>query len=173
MAGLALPMNEENPDSIALELGNFILGGGTLSSRLGDRIRQKEGLSYGVTSSIQAPSRGTDARFTINAITNPANIDAVEVAAMEELKRFIQAGPTDAELSDAKKAFLESLKVSRTSDGSIAGQLATDLHLGRTFAYTKAREEQIKALKPEDVRLAFWKHIDPAKLVVLRAGDFK
>jgi len=173
MAGLSLPMNEEDSDSVALEIGNFILGGGTLSSRLGDRIRQKEGLSYGVTSSMSAPSRGTDARFSINAITNPTNMDAVEKAAMEELRRFIQDGPTELELADAKKAYLESLKVSRTSDGSIAGQLASNLHLGRTFAYTKAREEQVMALKPETVRKAFEKHIEPAKLVILRAGDFK
>jgi zinc protease len=173
MASLALPLNEEDSDSTALDIGNFILGGGTLSSRLGDRIRQKEGLSYGVTSSVSAPSRGNDARFTINAITNPANIDAVEKAAMEELQRFIKDGPTEAEVADAKKAYLESLKVSRTGDGAIAGQLVSNLHLGRTFAYTKAREEKVNALKPEDIRKAFEKHIDPAKLVILRAGDFK
>ena len=173
MAGLSLPMNEEDSDSMALEIGNFILGGGTLSSRLGDRIRQKEGLSYGVTSSMSAPSRGNDARFAINAITNPANMEAVEIAAMEELKRFIKDGPTESELSDAKKAYLESLKVSRTGDGAIAGQLVANLHLGRTFEYTKAQEERVKALKPDDVRNAFQKHIDPAKLIIIRAGDFK
>ena len=173
MAGLSLPMNEEDSDSVALEIGNFILGGGTLSSRLGDRIRQKEGLSYGVTSSMSAPSRGNDARFAINAITNPANMEAVEIAAMEELKRFIKDGPTESELSDAKKAYLESLKVSRTGDGAIAGQLVANLHLGRTFEYAKAQEERVKALKPDDVRNAFQKHIDPAKLIIIRAGDFK
>lgn len=45
LAGLSFAMNDDDPDAIALQLGNFILGGGTLSSRLGDRIRQKEGLS--------------------------------------------------------------------------------------------------------------------------------
>lgn len=173
LAGLPLEMNESNPDSIALEIGNFILGGGTLSSRLGDRIRQKEGLSYGVSSSLSTPARGTDARFTINAITNPANIQAVEVAAMEELTRFIDAGPTEAEMNDAKKAFLEAIKVSRTGDSAIAGQLASNLYLGRTFAYSKEREEQIQALTAEGVRKAFQKYIDASKLVILRAGDFK
>jgi zinc protease len=173
LAGLSLPMNEEDSDSIALDVGNFILGGGTLSSRLGNRIRQKEGLSYGVTSSLSAPSRGNDARFTITAITNPANIDAVEIAALEELNCFIQSGPTESELEDAKKAYLEAIKVSRSNDGAIAGQLASNLYLGRTFAYSKSREEKVKALTPEDVRKAFEKHIDPKKLTILRAGDFK
>jgi zinc protease len=173
LAGMSFPLNEESADSIALEIGNFILGGGTLSSRLGDRIRQKEGLSYGVSSSLSTPSRGTDARFTINAITNPMNINAVETAAMEELRRFIDAGPTDAEMTDAKKAFLEAIKVSRTGDSAIAGQMVSNLYLGRTFAYSKTREEQINNLTADAVRAAFKKYIDPSKLIVLRAGDFK
>ena len=173
LAGMSFPLNEESADSIALEIGNFILGGGTLSSRLGDRIRQKEGLSYGVSSSLSTPSRGTDARFTINAITNPMNINAVETAAMEELRRFIDAGPTDAEMTDAKKAFLEAIKVSRTGDSAIAGQMVSNLYLGRNFAYSKTREEQINNLTADAVRAAFKKYIDPSKLIVLRAGDFK
>ena len=173
MAGLSFSMNESDPDSSALQLGNFILGGGTLSSRLGDRIRQKEGLSYGVTSSFSAPSKGSDARFSINAITNPDNIDAVETAAMEELNRFISDGPTDAEVADSKKAWLESQKLSRTSDGSVAGQITSNLNLNRTFAYALEREKQIEALTPNDIRKAFEKHIDPSKLIIVRAGDFK
>lgn len=173
LAGLSFPLNEESDEDIPLELGNFILGGGTLSSRLGDRIRQKEGLSYGVTSSISIPSRGDDARFTINAITNPMNIDAVETAAMEELQRFINDGPTETELADAKKAYLEARKIGRASDGSIAGQLASNLDLGRSFAYIAKEEKQIEALTTKDVQAAFKKYIDPKKLVIIRAGDFK
>ncbi len=166
-------MNEDDEQSTALQIGNFILGGGTLSSRLGDRIRQKEGLSYGVTSSVSIPSRGNDARFTINAITNPANMNAVERAAFEELERFIADGPTEQELSDAQKAFLEAQKVSRTGDSSIAGQLISNLHLGRTFAFTADREKRVLALTTSDIKAAFKKYIDPEKLTVLRAGDLQ
>ena len=173
LAGLSFQMNDESPDSIALQIGNFILGGGTLSSRLGDRIRQKEGLSYGVTSSITIPSRGTDSRFTINAITNPVNIDKVEAAALEELNRFIKDGPTEQEMVDSKKAFLESLKISRSADQAIAGQLTSNLNLDRTFAFTAEKETRISNLKAEDVREAFQKIIDPKKLVIIRAGDIK
>jgi zinc protease len=173
LTGLSFLMNEENEDHIPLELGNFILGGGTLSSRLGDRIRQQEGLSYGVTSSMAIPTRGNDARFSINAITNPQNIDAVEKAAMEELTRFIADGPTEKELEDAKKAYLESRKIGRASDGSIAGQLASNLDLGRSFAYIANEEKQIEALTTEQVRAAWQKYIDPQRLVIIRAGDFK
>ncbi len=173
VAGLSFPLDDDSPDEVALELGNFILGGGALSSRLGDRIRQKEGLSYGVTSSISVPARGDDARFTINAITNPANIDAVETAAMEELRRFLQSGPSEEELAAAKTAWLEARKTARSNDGSIAGQLAANLDLGRTMQRVAEDERRVEALTPQQVQDAFRRHVDPAKLVIIRAGDFR
>ena len=173
VVGLSFPMNDSDPDAIALQLGNFILGGGTLSSRLGDRIRQQEGLSYGVTSQVGIPSEGNDARFSINAITNPDNMDAVEKAAFEELNRFLADGPTEKELSDAKTAWLESRKLSRTTDGAVAGQLLSNLHLDRTFAYAADEERRTAELTTEQVKAAFQKHIHVDRLIVIRAGDLK
>jgi zinc protease len=157
----------------ALRLGNFIFGGGTLSSRLGNRIRQKEGLSYGVTSAFTASPREPAASFMVQAITNPANIDRVEKAVQEELSAFLADGPSATELTDAQKAYLEAQKVGRTNDGAIAGEIVTNLQLGRTFAYVSDTEKRIAALTADDVRAAFRKHIDPKKLVIVRAGDFK
>ncbi len=173
LAGLAFPLMESDPDFAALRIGNFILGGGTLSSRLGDRIRQKEGLSYGVTSTFSAGSRDPSASFTVNAITNPANIDKVDTAVAEELAKFISEGPSLTELQDAQRAYLEAQKVGRTGDAALAGQIVTNLNMGRSFSHSTEQEKRIQALTPEDVRAAFKKHIDPKKLVVIRAGDFK
>jgi zinc protease len=172
-AGLAFALKETDPEYAALRLGNFILGGGTLSSRLGNRIRQKEGLSYGVTSGFTAAVLDPSASFTINAITNPVNIDRLEKAALEELIEFCTNGPSEHELKDAQKAYLEGQKVGRTSDPAIAGQIAANLRLGRTFAYAGALDKRIAALTPEEVKAAFQKLIDPKKLVIIRAGDFK
>jgi zinc protease len=173
LAAVSFPLKETDPDFAALRMGNFILGGGTLSSRLGDRIRQKEGLSYGVTSSFTASPRDALATLTINAITNPANIDKVEKAAMDELTKFLTDGPTESELADAKQAYLEAQKVGRTGDAGIAGQIVTNLNLGRSFSHAAEQEKQIKELTTEQVTSAFKKHVDPKKLVIIRAGDFK
>jgi zinc protease len=173
LAGLAFPLQESDPDYPALRLGNFILGGSTLSSRIGNRIRQKEGLSYGATSSFTASARDSDARFTANAITNPANIDRVEKAFLEELNLFLSTGPSLEELIDAKKAYLEAQKVGRTGDAGLAGQIVANLQLGRTFSHSKELEKKIAALTPEDIRAAFKRHVDPQRLVIVRAGDFK
>ena len=173
MAGLAFPLKETDANFAALRIGNFMLGGGTLSSRLGNRIRQKEGLSYGVTSVVTASPRDPSASFTINAITNPLNIDKVEKAAAEELSEFLTNGPSAAELTDAQKAYLEAQKVGRTGDAALAGQIAMNLQLGRSFEHISEMEKRIAALTPKDVQDAFQKYIDPKKLVIIRAGDFK
>jgi zinc protease len=173
VAGLNFPLKETDPQFAALRLGNFLFGGGTLSSRLGNRIRQKEGLSYGVTSAFSASPRDPVASFTVNAITNPVNIDRVDKAAAEELARFLADGPTLEELTDAKKAYLEAEKVGRANDAAIAGQVATNLALGRTFAFAAELDKRIEALTPDEVRAAFREFISPDKLVIVRAGDFK
>ena len=172
LAGLSFAMKETDADFAALRLGNFLLGGSTLSSRLGNRIRQKDGLTYGVTSSLTVSARDPNARFSVNATTNPDNIDRVEKAFFEELTAFVASGPTKTELEDGKKAFLEAQKVGRTGDAGLAGQIITNLQLGRKFAHTSELEKRIAALTPEEVQQAFRKYIDPKKLVVIRAGDF-
>ena len=172
VAGLSCSMDDDHPDAAALQLGNFILGGGTLSSRLGNRVRQKEGLSYGISSSMSIPAQGSDARFLINAITNPANIDRVETAVLEELNLFLREGPSEQELAEAKNAWLEARKLQYSSDSAIAGQLASGLYLGRNFLREAEERKQIEALTPSAVRDAFQRHILPEKLVVIRAGDF-
>jgi zinc protease len=172
LAGLAFAASDADPDYPALRIGNLILGGSTLASRIGDRIRQKEGLSYGATSSLAVSSHDPVASLTVTVSTNPANIDKVTAAVIDELQRFLKDGPTDREVGDAKRAFVESQKVGRSSDAAIAGQIASNLDLGRTFAFAAEQEKAILALTPSKVLEAFRKHIDPQRLVVIRAGEF-
>src|SRR5262245_53813408 len=98
-AGLILPLKDDDPDYPALVMANFILGGSTLSSRLGDRIRQQEGLSYGVSSSFSAAALDQRADFTVTAISNPQNIAKVAQAAHEEMERLSRDGVSGAELA--------------------------------------------------------------------------
>jgi zinc protease len=173
LAGLSFALSDGDPDYPALRIGNFIFGGSTLASRIGDRIRQKDGLSYGATSSFVASSRDPVASLTVTVSTNPANIDKVTAAVMEELQRFLKDGPTDKEVADAKQAFVEAQKVGRTGDAAIAAQIVSNLNTGRTFAFAADQEKAILALTPAKVADAFRKHIDPQRLVVFRAGDFQ
>jgi zinc protease len=153
-------------------MGNYIFGSGTLSSRLGDRIRQKEGLTYGVSSSLTASSWDKRATLTITAICNPKNMSRVEVAAREELDRLLKDGVTSEELDKAKQGYLQARQVGRTSDQALAGMLSNLRQLNRTMAYEADMDQKIEALTPEAVLAALRNHIDASKLVVVVAGDF-
>src|SRR5262249_15819153 len=118
-AGLIFPLRDDDPDYPALVMANFILGGSTLSARLRDRIRQQEGLSYGVYSSFSAAALDQRARFTVTAISNPQNIAKVAQAAHEEMARLSRDGVSGAELARAKAGYLQQLKVMRTNDATL------------------------------------------------------
>ncbi len=171
-AGLVFPLRDDAADYPALVIANFIYGGGSLSSRLGNRVRQQEGLSYGVGSSFSASSFDPRATISTNAICNPQNIGKVEKVIAEELARLLKDGVTEDELKQAKQGYLQSMKVSRASDSALAGMLAGFSHTGRTFKYAADLDKKIEALTTEQVNAAVRKHVDPKKLVIVSAGDF-
>ncbi len=170
-AGLSLPMKDDNPDYPALVIGNFVLGGGSLSSRLGDRLRQKGGLSYGAGSMFVADSRDENARLMIFAIFNPDNAGKVETGVREELERIVQDGVRSFECEQARKGYLQQAQIRRTNDGALAGTLAENLYLGRTMEYEAKLEEAIQRLTPEQVSDALKSYFKPKTLSVVVAGD--
>ncbi|WP_116107482.1 M16 family metallopeptidase [Lewinella sp. IMCC34191] len=167
-----LPINDENPDYPALVMGNYMLGGGFLNSRLATRIRQKDGLSYGVGSQFSASSLDDRGIFMTYAIYNPENREALEKAFREEIEKVRTEGFTKEELTAAKSGWKQNAAVSRAQDRSMAGQLEDNAYLDRTMEWSKELEEQMMSLTPEDVNAAIEKYIDVDKMVLLRAGDF-
>lgn len=165
-----------DPDYMAMTVANHVFGGGALKSRLGDRIRQKEGLSYGVSSGVRADDsvgQTDDAgSFSIQALAAPANVDRVEAAVREELALIVAAGVTAQELADAKSGLLTQRQQGRASDGNVASMLADQLHYGRTMAFSAELDQRLQALTLEQVNAAIRKHLDPAALSMFVAGDF-
>jgi zinc protease len=171
-AGLVLPMMDTDPDYPALVLADYIFGASTLSSRLGDRVRQQEGLSYGVRSSFAASPFDRRAVLSISGICNPRNMARMEKAIREEAERLAEKGVTADELQRARAGYLQQRQVGRTTDTALCGLLGETLHRGRPIGYLAELEKKIAALTPEEVSAAFRKHVDPARLVVVEAGDF-
>lgn len=165
-------MRDDNPNYPALIMGNYVFGGGALSSRLGDRIRQREGLSYGVGSGLTAHPIDERCSLTIYAIANPANREKVMHAIDEELKKIIESGITLEELEAARDGYLKSVQVSRSSDSRLADVLAQNLFAGRTMEYFQTIEAKIRALKINDVNEAIREYFDPDQLMIATAGDF-
>jgi zinc protease len=172
IAGQNLRLKDADPDYPALVLGNFVLGGGFLNSRLATRIRQKDGLSYGVGSSLSAGAMDEVGSFVAYAIHAPRNAGRLEAAMREELARVVQQGFTAEELEKARSGLLEYRQAGRSQDGSLARQLAGYLYLGRTLDFDAGFEARMAKLQPQDVQKALARHLDGAKLTVVKAGDF-
>ncbi|WP_374012825.1 M16 family metallopeptidase [Pseudoxanthomonas koreensis] len=176
MARHNIALRVTDPDYPALMVANRVFGGGALKSRLGDRIRQKEGLSYSVSSAVNADDshdgRDDAGSFTIQAIAAPQNIERVEAAVREELARLVAEGITAAELEDAVSGLLNQRRQARAEDRSVAGMLRDQLYFGRTMAFTAGLDERFQTLTLEQVNAAIGRHFKPEQLTVITAGDF-
>ena len=172
IARLNVKMRDDNVDYPAMILGNYILGGGFLSSRLAVRIRQKEGLSYGVGSGFNASSLDESGSFSANAIYAPENAEKLEAAFKDEIAKLLKDGFTAEEIAAAKSGWLQSRQLSRAQDRELSGRLNNYLFLNRTITWDAELESKINALTAEQISEAMRKYLTPDKITIVKAGDF-
>ena len=165
-------MRDDNADYPAMILGNYMLGGGFLNSRLAVRIRQKDGLSYGVGSQFNAGSIDPIANFQTFAIYAPENLQKLELAFNEEINKVITEGFTADEISAAKSGWTQSRTVGRAQDAGLSNTLANYLFIKRDLMWDDAYEKKVVALTPDQINAAFKKYLVPGKINVVKAGDF-
>lgn len=170
-AGENLKLRDDDPDFPALVLGNYLLGGGP-DSRLWRRVREREGLSYGVGSFLSASSFEEKGSFGLYAIYAPQNRERVESALRGELGRALAEGFTAEEVEAGKKDLLNGRKLARAQDDALAGRLLSYLVLDRTLAWDTQFEKRIQSLTPNDIRDAMRRNFDPDRLSFVKAGDF-
>jgi len=172
-ARMNLDLNMDDPDYPALMLANYIFGDGGLRSRLMDRIRQKDGMSYGGGSNLSPGDLDRAGTFTISAIAAPQNLKRVDAAIREELVRARQTGFTAQELAAAKSGLMQQRVQTRADDSALAAGWTTYLYQNRTYAWSAEFERKLMAVTVDQMNAAFRKAIDPAKLSVVMAGDVK
>jgi zinc protease len=167
----ALNLSADNPNYPPLEIGNAILGGGFLNSRLATRIRQQDGMSYTVASSVNVDSQDPVGSFSVFAICAPQNITKVEKDAQEEIARALKDGFTAEEIFAAKSGLLQSRIVARSSDRKLAGDLAEHLYLGRHYTWDEKFEQDIEKATPDAIQNSLHRFIDPSQMITVKAGD--
>jgi zinc protease len=172
LGGMALPLNDLHADFPALMLADHVFGAGG-SSRLWKRIRETEGLSYGVGSGVAWSSYEANSGWRVSAIFAPQNQPKVETAFNEELARSLKGGFTQQEVDEARASLLKSRQLNRAQDGIVSNVLASNLERQRTFAMSQRIDDALAALTLEQVNAAWRRYIDPAKLVMVWGGDFK
>ncbi len=165
-------IRDDHPNYPALLMGNTILGGSSLASRLGNRVRQDEGLSYGVSSSFVASPMDERAAITIRAITNPANRDKLVRVINEEVRKLVKDGVTEKELKDNIQGYLQNQRLGRSLDRELTHILANNLFTGRSMEYYEKLEAEVAHLTVDEVNDAISETILPDRFVIATAGDF-
>ena len=171
-AGLRIRMSDTDPDYPALLLANQMFGG-SLGARMPNRIRNVEGLSYSVSSRLAVPSAGDGALFSAAAISAPQNTPKVEASFKDELAKTLRGGFTAQEVAAAKKAYHDQQIVLRSQEQSLVRTIATRDQMGRSMKWDEDLEAKIQALTAEQVNAAFRRHVDPAAVSIVKAGDFQ
>jgi zinc protease len=172
LASQPVDLVSDSPDYPLMLIASRVFGGTGMRSRLADRLRQVDGISYGVSSSLSIGALDRAGRFGLWAAYAPQNLPRLRKAVDEEMSRFVRDGITAAELAEAASGLLQQGIVSRTRDGALAGALANQAYLGRTMAHTAAIEEAIRTATPAAVNAAIRRYLGPAMLTQAFAGDF-
>ena len=171
VASTTLPVGVNSKDAPAVELANYIFGGGFLNSRLATRLRQKDGLSYGAGSFVNMSSSDERASMGAYAICAPQNLAKVEVGFKEELARLIKDGFTAEEVEAAKSGLLQGKRVSRSQDKELVGRLNSNLYHNKTMQFSKGYEQQLAALTPEQLHKVVKKYFKLKDFSIIKGGD--
>jgi len=172
IVGMPMKMSDEDPDYAALTIAGMVFGGSP-NSRLFQRIRVKDGLSYGANAGFSMPTKDDGGRLQASAIAAPQNMAKVEADFNQELASALKDGFTADEVEKAKKAWLDERAVGRAEEASIGNLLMTRERWGRTLDWDAKLEAAVAALTPAKVSEAFKRHVDPAAICIVKGGDFK
>ena len=157
-----------DPDFLALTVGNYILGGGGFVSRLTNEVREKRGLTYGVSSSF---SPGLHAgSFTVGLQTRPDQTAQAVQIARQVISDFVASGPTPAELQAAKDNLVGGFALRLDSNRKLLGNLASIAWNDLPLDYLDTWTQQVDKLTVADVKAAFARKLQPDKMVTVILG---
>lgn len=159
-----------DPDYYAAMLMNYVLGGGSLSSRLMDNLRDKMGLVYGVYSNLHA---GIGAGpIQIRAGTNPGNADRTADEILSQVKRMHEEGPTPSEIEEAVSYLTGVFPVRLEANSGVASQLLGAELYGLGMDYIERYPEILRGVTIEDVRAASRKYLLLESYALALAGSY-
>ncbi len=157
-----------DPDYFPLYVGNYILGGGGLVSRLSVEVREKHGLSYSVYSYF-LPLRMPGPLF-IGLQTKNSQRDQALKMVRQVVSDFVAKGPTNEELVAAKKHLTGSFPLRLDSNGKIAENLAVIGFYGLPLTYLDDFISRVEAVSVDQIRVAFRRRVHPEQMVTVTVG---
>ncbi|RPI46400.1 MAG: insulinase family protein [Betaproteobacteria bacterium] len=157
-----------DPDYFPLFVGNYILGGGGFVSRLTEEVRQKRGLAYSVYSTFAPLLR--EGPFQIGLQTRGDQAQAALAVVNETLKSFVENGPTEGELEEAKNNLIGGFPLRIDSNRKIHEYLATIGFYDLPLTYLDDFVGNIKKVTVADIKAAFARRVRPDRLVTVVVG---
>jgi zinc protease len=161
-------ISRDDPDYFPLVLGNHILGGSGLVSRIADEVREKRGLAYSAYSYF-TPMH-VAGPFTAGLQTRNQKADAALKVLQDTLRGFIAKGPTAAELSAAKKNITGGFALNLDSNSKIVDNLASIGFYKLPLDYLDTYNRHIEAVTADQIRDAFRRRIHPQDMVTVMVG---
>src|SRR5690606_33592702 len=157
-------------DFAALYLANYMLGQSE-TSRLCNRVRVGEGLSYDVRSVLNLSSYEPRATWTLYAIHAPENSERVDATIKEELHKVLDEGFTETEVREAVDALLQYRKLARSQDGVLASTWSRYLDLERSFAWSQKMDDELNTLTADEVNKVVRQYLDVDAFSIAIAAD--
>jgi zinc protease len=174
LGNININVSEKHPDYPAMFMANELLGGGGfLSSRIPQRLRENEGMSYGAGSFIGTNYKHDVTNWGVYAFFNPLYKGRLDSAIREEIDKARTGGFTKDELDKSVKSLMEQNKTQLGSNNFLATTLRVYLRDGKDLEEYVNFENKLKALTVEQVNAALRKYFDKSRLVMVYGGDFE
>tara|TARA_B000000475_G_scaffold206315_1_gene168427 strand:+ start:2965 stop:4224 length:1260 start_codon:yes stop_codon:yes gene_type:complete len=168
--GQTVELSESSKDYLSLMMGIYILGG-NFSARLMQTVRDEQGLTYGIGSTLAGCSYGINGHWHTWGTFAPDLVDKGIASTLKQIKKWHDNGVSKEEL-DAKKTTINGLfKVSLDTTGGIIDKILTNSEKGREITYLDNYTKLINELDKNKVNEVINKYIDPGKFTTSISGS--
>lgn len=157
-----------NPDHVALYVGNMVLGGGGFASILTDEVRQKRGYVYGIGSGFSPMASGGP--FQVSFKTANENADDALSLTLQLIDDFVENGPTETQLEEARTSILGSFALGTADNSDIIGQLGAIGFYDLPLDYLQWFNQQVRNVTADDIRAAFQRNLSADNLAIVSIG---
>lgn len=170
LADLGLKLQDSDADFPAVYLANYLLGLSE-TSRLWNRVRVEEGLSYNVRSQVSVSSFEPSGSWTVYAIHAPSNSQKLGETIQEVLTQTLKDGFSEQEVKEGINALLNYRRLSRSQDPAVSNAWLNYLDLDRSFEWSEKMDQDLQKLKAEQVNAALRKYLKPKDMIIAIAAD--
>jgi zinc protease len=169
--GHALPLRRDAEDYLPLYAGVYALGG-NFSARLMARVRDEQGLTYGIGARLAGMAVEHDGYFLASVTLSRQNLERGIEATLHEIRALTEEGVTDAELAEVRDTLAGAFQVGLATTGGLAGTLLTNAERGFPVDYLDRFPDLVRGISREQANAAIARYLRPDALHTVVAGTF-